>query len=365
MKQKIHFKLLIALLLLPGIALATTSLDDTYLKKNEKERTIEKSFSVSPNATLKIDNTYGNVDVITWEKNTIDFDIIIRVSGNNEDKVEDRFDRIDVEFNATNDMVSAKTIIGKNKSNWWNWGKKMNLKLEINYVVKMPMTNNVNISNDYGYITLDKIEGQATLNCDYGKITTKELMAENNSISFDYSRGCYFEYINSGKINADYSSFTVSKAKNIQLNADYTKSNIEVVENIVYNCDYNALTIEKANSVEGNGDYLSLRLGDVYKNVSIKADYGSIKIDKMSANAGNIEIQSDYAGISIGYEPGYNFNFEFNMEYGSLRNTDDFNFIKKRIKSSEKYYSGYYGNANSGNKIYINSEYGSVSFKKQ
>ncbi len=40
-------------------------------------------------------------------------------------------------------------------------------------------------------------------------------MADNNSISFDYTNNSYFEYIKSGKINADYSGYTVSKTKDL------------------------------------------------------------------------------------------------------------------------------------------------------
>ena len=151
--------------------------------------------------------------------------------------------------------------------------------MEINYTVKLPITNSVNLNNDYGSINLDKLEGKATINCDYGKITTKELMAENNMISFDYTSNSYFEYINSGKINADYSGFTVGKTKKLDINADYTKSIIEVAEDVTFNCDYGSINVNKANNITGKGDYLTMRLGDVYKNVIIEADYGSLKID--------------------------------------------------------------------------------------
>ena len=58
-----------------------------------------------------------------------------------------------------------------------------------------------------------------------------------------------------------------------------------------------------------------------------------------------------------------NFNFEIDLEYAGLRGGDDFEFSKKRVESREKYYSGFRGNANSGNSIKINSEYGSITFK--
>ncbi len=274
MNLKIQYRLALLLLLMPFVALSNTEIE---IAKSTKERTIKKSFDVSSNATLKVKNSFGNLNIITWDENRIEFDITIKVTGNNAEKVQDRLDKIDVEFSGTRDLVSAITMIGKNEKNWWNWGKKMNLQLEINYVVKMPITNNVDLSNDYGSINLDKIEGVAKISCDYGKVTTKELMGDNNIINFDYSNNCYFEYIKSGKITADYSGFTVAKTKNLDLNADYTKSIIEVSENVEYNCDYGSLKIDNINNLEGNGDYLTLRLGNVFKNASIDAVFKEIE----------------------------------------------------------------------------------------
>lgn len=364
MKTQLLYKLLFVFVLIPALGSADTA--NAIKGKHTREKTIKKEYNVDANATLKVNNSYGNINISTYEGSTITFEVYIKTNGNDLDKVEEKLKDIDVVFSASNTMVSAKTTFSKNKSkSWWNWSKNNNVNMEINYMIKMPISNNVDLSNDYGSIDLDKIEGSAKLNCDYGKITTKELMASNNDISFDYTNNCYFEYIKGGKINADYSSYTIGKSNQLDINADYTKSEIEIAEDINYNCDYGSLKINNANNVMGNGDYLTLRLGNIYKNVSIKADYGSIKIEKMVATANNIEIESDYNGITIGYDAGYHFNFDLDLEYASLRNSDGFEFTNKRVKSSDKYYEGYYGNSNSGNMIRIKSEYGSVTFKKQ
>jgi len=350
-------------MLLPVLMFA--SHNGNWNGKHTKEKTIKKVFSVSKNATLKVDNNYGNINITTYEGSTVNIEVRIKTNGNDEEKVIEKLEDISVEFNASTSLVSAKTLFSKNKSNsWWNWGRNNNVNMEINYIIKLPITNNVDLNNDYGSITLDRLEGRADINCDYGKITTKELMANNNTFNFDYTNNSYFEFINSGSINADYSGYTVGKAKNLDINADYTKSEIEVVENITYNCDYGSVKVNNVNNVEGNGDYLTLRLGKVYKNVSLRADYGSIKIEHMTANAGNIDIESDYNGITIGYDTNYNFNFDIDLEYASLRDEEGFEFIKKRIESTDKFYQGYYGKPNSGNNVRIRSDYGSVSFKR-
>mgnify|MGYP006909077073 CR=1 FL=1 len=360
MKTQVLYKLSIILFILPMLAFTNNDWNGRYTKS----KTIKKAFNVNSNATVKIDNSYGNLDVVTWDENRVVMEITITTNGNDEDKVQDKLDEITVNFEASQSQVYAKTILNKHKSrSWWSWGNN-NVNMKINYIVKMPKTNSVDFSNDYGSINLDTLEGDAKISCDYGKITTKELMSSNNTISFDYTNNSYFEYIKKGKINADYSGYTVSKTEDLDISADYTRSVVEIAENVNYNCDYGSITIEKANNINGNGDYLTTKIGDVYKNVAIKADYGSIKIDRLTANAGNVKIDTDYVGIKIGIDPAYSFTFEFDLEYGGLKYPDGFEFNKKRIESSDKYYSGYYGNANTGNTISISSDYGSITFFK-
>ncbi len=364
MKSQLFYKTVYMLLLIPTLVLGNNNPE--WNAAHTKEKTIKKEYTVNSNATLKVHNSYGNVNVLTYSGNKVLIEVTIKTISNNADKAKEKLDEITVEFNASSDLVSAKTIFNKNKSkSWWNnWGSSNNVKMEVNYVIKLPITNNVDLNNDYGNINLEKLEGRAVLNCDYGKITTKELMADNNSISFDYTNNSYFEYIKSGKINADYSDYTVAKAKQLTVNADYTKSNIKIAEDVNYTCDYGSFTAENINNLKGNGDYLTVVLGDVYKNVEINADYGSIKIGKMTANAGNVNIVANYAGITIGYDPAYNFKFELDLEYASLRDSDGFEFSKKKLETSEKYYLGYYGSPSASSLVKISSDYGSVSFKR-
>jgi len=363
MKAKLLYKTALILFLIPSLVIGSNS--DHWKGKHTKEKTIKKEFSVSKDALLKVVNSYGNIDVITYSGNTISIEVNIKTNGNDEEKVQKKLDDIDVEFSGTSSMVEAKTKFDKGKSNsWWNWGKNNNVNMEINYVIKLPITNSVDLNNDYGSINLDRLEGKATINCDYGKITTKELMADNNSLNFDYTNNSYFEYIKSGKINADYSGYTVGKTNKLEVSADYTKSTIEVAEDVHYNCDYGSIQIDKANSVTGNGDYLNARLGDIYKNVDLKADYGSIEIKQMTSNAGNINIDSDYCGTTIGYSSGYNFSFEADLQYASLRDQEGLEFTKERIESTHKYYLGYHGSSTSGNMVKIKSQYGNITLKK-
>ncbi len=352
---------LFLLICIPSILFGVNDNDGKY----KKQKNISKIYTVTPNAKVNISNSYGNIDVITWEENTVSIEVSITTSGDNETKVQDKLDDITIKFNASPDYVSAKTNLNKSRSNSWSWwGGSNKVNMKINYIIKMPITAHINLDNNYGEINLDTIKGNVDIDCDYGKITTKELLSENNSITFDYSKGCYFEYINSGKIDADYSSFTVSKAKNLDIDADYTRSNIEIAETINYNINYNTITIGKVNSLNADGDYVTCKIDEVYKDVKIDATYGAIKINNLTKNVSSVFLDCNYTKITLGHDPMLNFNFEIELGYASLREAEHLNFIKKDVKTGNKYYSGFYGLKNSNTKINIDSGYGSVSIIK-
>ncbi len=359
MKNKYLHRIVFLLALLPAISFAT----DTDKGKYEKTKSIKKEYAVNSDALLRINNRYGNVDVTSWDKNQVVIEVKITVSGNDEDKVVKRLSMIDVDFAASRGEVSAKTVIEKNSSSWsWNWGKKNNFHYQIDYIIKVPVTNSARLNNDYGNIYLNELKGDASINCDYGKIEIGDLLGDNNSINIDYCSSSTIAKMNGGSINADYSKFTVEEAGDIRLNADYTTSVFEIMNNLKYNCDYGSLTANSAASVEGDGDYLTTRLGKISKKVAITSDYGSIRIDDLKEGFDSVTINGDYCGIKIG-TPDAPFSFVLKLNYGGFKRGDSgYDFTKQIVKSSSKYYEGTYKNGSSKSTISIDSDYGSVTF---
>jgi len=360
MKRQL-FRLTLLLLFMPLVIFA----NDKKKFKHEKTKIIKKEFAVNADALLKINNRYGNIDIITWNENRVVIEVKITTKGNDEERVEDRLDDITIVFESSRSEVSAKTIIEKtsNYSNWFSWGTNKNVQYKINYTVKAPIANRVNLTNDYGNISLNELKGDAYINCDYGRIDIGDLYSYNNVIDINYTSNSTIGLINGGKINADYSKFTVEKARQIQLNADYTTSVFENVKALNYDCNYGSLKVYKAASVIGDGDYLSTRLGIILKKVKIDADYGSIRIEDLVDGFQSIDIDSDYTSVKIGI-PSTAFDFEIKLSYGSFkRGENNLEFIKQLVKSSSKYYQGYFKNKNSGASIKIDSDYGSVTFQ--
>ncbi len=361
--RKLRFKwITMALFMLPLLMLAH---NDRPKGKYTKEKKIKKEFNVSSGALLAVNNSYGNLNITSWNEDRILIEVHVKTSGNNAEKVQRKLDDIRIDFENSSSRVSARTIFDNNDSGWgWNWGRNNNVDMQINYTIKLPIKSRVDLNNDYGSIILDRIDGHAKINCDYGRLDIGELNGRENQLNFDYTSKSTIGYMKSGKISADYSGFTIEKAGDLVISADYTNSEVGRMDNLQYSSDYGKIEIGEANNVHGNGDYINVQLGTIHGNVDITADYGSLKIDRIASDAGNIQLKTDYTGVKIGYDPEYHFNFEISTSYSGVSGKDDFEINISEEKNTSKYYKGHYGSSNSGNSVSISSDYGGVSFYK-
>ncbi len=299
--------------------------------------TLQKEYTVNAGAALKIENSYGNIDIVTWNENRTSIVVTIKTNGNDENEVQKKLNDISVEFSGNGSLVTAKTLFNESKSNWsWFGSKSNNVSMEINYLVKIPITNSVNLNNNYGSISINKLKGNAKIKCDYGQLIIGELLADNNTLSFDYTTKSTIEFMKSGTINADYSGFTLGKADQIKLTADYTDSEFLDIKNLNYNCDYGKVIIKKSQNLIGRGDYLTSRMGTITGSADLKTSYGNITIDKLTSTA--------------------------NTSYSGFKGEDTVNVTKSSKDGSDKMYSGYHGSQSTSNSININSSYGNVTF---
>jgi hypothetical protein len=362
--MKLLFKTLILLLCFPALVMASNE-DGKFKGKYTKEKTVNKEFTVNPNAGLEVSNMYGNIDIVTWNENRTVFEVHIKANGNDEAKVQEKLNEIRIEFTKNSSLVTAKTMFSE-KTKWNSWWGKDNKKVsvEVNYIIKLPVGNSVDLNNDYGAISLNELDGNANISCDYGQLNIGELRGENNYLNFDYTSNSTIEYMKNGKINADYSGFTLEKVGDLELNADYTQSEVVEALDVKYNCDYGKVTIGQAEDVIGSGDYVTNRLGTISGSVNLNTDYGSIRINRMTATAKNVKINSNYTGIKLGFDSGYSFNFALDLSYSGFHGDESVTVSSKSVQNSKKQYSGYHGIKNSGNKVSINSDYGSITFIK-
>lgn len=358
--MKSIYKITLFLFFFPFITKAT--IDE---KKHEKKKIIKKEYHVNADAKVSINNKYGNLNITTWDINKVEIEVTITVKGDDLESVEDKLAAISVTFNTSPNLITATTYLEKQQKSWSFWNTNSNTNYQINYNVKMPKSNSVNLNNDYGSIFLDYLAGKADISCDYGKISIGELTSDYNNINIDYCNSSTIGYIKSGNINADYSKITIDKSDDLNINTDYSALKIGNAQKIDFNADYGSISIDEASHVNGNSDYVSMNFGTIKKSLFIDTDYGAIAIKNLAKDFENVAINGQYTGIRIGVANDAVFDFEIDLQYAGLNSTNDkMEFNKKISKSTKKYYEGKFGKGNSNSKLKIKSQYGGVSIKE-
>lgn len=329
-----------------------------------KEKKINKNFSVQKEASLSIDNRYGNVDVITWNKNDIEIQITITTSGNNEGAVQKQLDNITVDFVDSPSAVSATTLINSISKGWSFWGRSSNVNFQINYLVKMPVNNHLVIKNNYGVVRLDKLKGNANIRCNYGKLMLGELQGKQNILNFDYTNNSTINQANNVSIRANYSEFILENSNLVDYEGNYTNASFEKVTSLNFKSNYGRITIGSVDQLVGEGQYITKRIRLVTQTINVQSKFGNLNVEELGKAFQQGIIKARYTTIKVGYHPDASFQFMSTVSYASVRGLDDFHLRSRVELNYKKEYEGYYNSEKSKNSLVIHSDYGGVQLNK-
>jgi hypothetical protein len=325
-----------------------------------EERTVEKSYTVNSDATLAVNNERGNIMVTTWEKSQLDIMVRIKVKGDDPDFLRKRVDEVKLYFSHSADRVEARTEIGE--QGWWSWLWGQESQIEVHYTIFMPVDGNVQLTNDYGDVSIDTLNGFCDINCDYGNVTLGHINGRAE-LNLDYSQKSRIGYAQELEMNVDYSKITVDSAGRGEVNADYCTVIIGKVDRLDYNGDYGALKVNQAHTVLAYADYVDVELGELSKQLDYKADYGSLDVDRILPNFDRISIKSDYVSIYMGLHPDAAFRVHGEESFTSLSMDQGIQLNTDAGKGISSDFSGYYLHPNAAALIEAKMSYGKLNIR--
>lgn len=289
--------------LLPLLLLAQTSLfaqDDNDNNNNNKTKyefvktkAVNKSYNVSSSDKLNIQNSFGSVDVKTWNRNEIKVDVNIEVSANTDALAQKMIDRISVTDGKSGNEISFKTDM-KNGNNYNNKNEKSNMS--INYTISMPAINALTVKNEFGSTTIPDMNGEVDLTSKFGSLTTGNL-ANIKSINVEFGKA-NLANITSAPVTIKFSKAVISKLSGT------IKMNLEFCSSIKLNLDNNLSSLDLKTSYST----VNLKpLGSLSASYNISTSFGSFK------NTSDIKFNSDEEKDNDGPK----FDYEYSGKSGS------------------------------------------------
>lgn len=348
--KTILYKLLCIMLLLPALALA-----GTQKGKYVKEKKISKSYAVNATAGLNVANKYGSVFITTWDQDKTEIEVHIIVSGDDEEDVVKRLGTIDVDFEATRNLVAARTRIDNFR------GRR--ISMEINYTIKIPKNGTIGVNNLYGAIKLGKIQGAVNLNCEYGGVVADELNSDNNTLKMQYCSNSRINVLNSGVVTVQYSDMSIGRANSLNLASQYGDVSISSVNQLTYKTQYGDFAVKAADKITGSGNYSDVSIGTIDNLLNITTNYGDLSVAKLSKGVKNVSVTATYSDISVKYDDALSFDFEISASYGDISTPEGVKVTERIEKNTSASYKGYNNKSGAG-RVYIKTSYGDVSLGK-
>lgn len=312
MKKQILFSVLNLALCMWCLSAAAQKEQKRY--EHFKERNINKSYTASGNS-LTIDNSFGNVEVITATGNEIKVDIRIEASSSNADNAERTFNAISVTDDKKGNNIYFKTIVGNSGNKGCN---KCQNTMSIDYTIHLPSSVKLTIENSFGGITVPDYNGELSLTSKFGNLAAgalnnaKKILVEfghakikrldNADAVFKFSTIDLDNIAGSNKLKFEFCSVAkiglTSAVTSLSVNESYSTVNLKPAVNlpVSYNIRTSFGSFVNRTGIEINRTDKPDQYGpDSEKEYEGKSGSGTIKVDVRSS-FGNIIIGEPKAG---------------------------------------------------------------------
>ena len=314
--MKRTFKKILPIVLLLATAHLFAQDGDTDKKEKKRyeffrERNISKTYPASGN-TLNIDNQFGEVKITTWDKNEIKVDIHIETSSTNKELADKTFERIDVTDKQNGKDINFKTIMNKNGKDENTHCNNCSNTMSIDYDIKMPSGNALNIENSFGSIVIPDYAGPVSLSNKYGSLKAGKLSKPekvvvefgsadlksigNIDLTFKYSSVTIGNLTGKSKLKFEFCGYSKVNLDNglTALSVDDSYSSVHLVPAANFSATYNISTsygslIDKTNIGIARTDSPEKYGPDLNKRYEGKSGSGTAKID-IRSSFGNIMI---------------------------------------------------------------------------
>ena len=172
----------IAIFFMTGLILISQS---ALAQKQTKE--INKTFQVNNGSILEIENKFGDIDIMQWDKSEVSISVKLSATARNDASAISMIDKISIEINKESNNINARTVLN-NES-----GMRQGNTFTVNYTVNVPKWINLNLVNKFGNIHIDDISGIVNIDLKHGDLSILTLSRGNfdplNQIFIAYSNG--------------------------------------------------------------------------------------------------------------------------------------------------------------------------------
>jgi hypothetical protein len=261
--------------------------------KYKKTKSYSKSYTLGGSDKVSLSNQFGEMKLMTWDKNEIKVDVSITTKSDDEQRAQQILDRISITDGKEGSTVSFKTKFADQKKDGEENKDKghRNEGMEINYLVYLPSGTTLKADNQFGKMIVPDYRGEADLTSKFGSLTAGTI-SNAKEVSVEFGKAD-IEQINGGKLTIKFSEGMVKKLSgDVRSSLEFSRVKLEI--------DNDAKTLDINNS------YSTVYL-DLDKSLSASYD--------ISTSHGSFSNKSDFTIKRQGDDDNRGYGPRFNEKY--------------------------------------------------
>lgn len=269
-----------------------------------------RNFKVTEKTTVEVSNKYGKIHVVTWDKDSVRFEVDLRISASSYQKMDKLRNNIDFEFTATKYYVVAKTVFTSPTNLISDFVDAFipSNPVTINYMVYVPKKVSLKIENKFGDIYMDDFNGNLEIILSNGDLKANRLSGSPKVIisSCDGT----INSITDGKVIVSYSDLQIKEAGKVNLETKSSRITIDRAVNINIDSKRDKYEIEAADYISTVGYFSTYSIGNLRRELRCNLKYGDLKVGQIADVFSFINIESEYTDVILYFYRRTSYNLD-------------------------------------------------------
>lgn len=338
-----------------------------------ESKTYERSFTVAPDSYFEITNKYGQIIINTWEKDSIRVKAEVTAHGKDYSDARKLLSRVDVDFSQTGQYVSVETLLDRKSGFFkelWNsvsdYSKTLlsKTKLEVDYMLYVPSSINLEVENKFGDLYLSEIKGKCDISITHGNLRANVIHG-SSTVEVGYG-DVKIKELKTGVLTLKTTDADVQVLGDVTLKS--ASSHIRIKKADQLNLDSRSdksLRLEEVNRITGKSLFSKLEIEQVNKTIDLNMNYGELSAEHVAFSFSKIDLEGKYTDVYLKFAPDTYLRADITAKEDQLSLPIEGVSLQRNYEDEKKKYVNVKGTMGQKNNypgyLFINSLGGEVS----
>lgn len=275
------------------------------------------TYATSDEMTFELVNKHGNVQIMNWDKDSIQITTEVFLSASSLKKLNKLKKSVKIKYDATTHHVFAQTTFGSNsvqlmnefQSFTQNLTPSSSKKIDINYKVYVPNNVRLIIKNQYGDIYLDDIDENIEIEHSNGTLKANTMKGSAN-MNLRFVEATIHQ-INDGEVNMYYSTLDIEKAISLTCESSSSELNAGNIGVLKLHSSRDKIRVKEVGYLYGDAAYPKLKVGKLINELDCDFSYGNISVADVDNGATILSIRSERTDIELNVSKSLSHHFEY------------------------------------------------------